>query len=273
MPPISDFAILFYILLLILMGGIYFLGYAFHYAIEESRIITLRLRVSLLLGVTFGLPAYCFFVFDMWHINSREFANNTYQLDLIHYYAVLVIFAGGTLYRFFRYAEFEDLVFLALISIFILRVLFDTSFVDDVFYWVFFTFILYYGLFVIKHWAARIKEAFVIGLLFTVLSWGISFFVVDSFRSNGYYATYIGCIFVSTLWIRYLWNLEYKRRKRCPACGGWGKLGYKEKKRFWWAIGYKESSNSKNCETCQGKGWQHKYPDLFHGEPKNTLRQ
>jgi len=270
MPQISDTTLLFYIVLLILLGGVYFISYLFHYAVEESSVINFRLRVTLLCLFTLGLPFYCFIFFDGWYYQTISFFSLDYQFDWLHYVGVLILLSGTTIYRFFRYADFEDLIFLGLISVFILRALFDQAFVNHVYAWIYFAFVMYYGVFIIRNVFTRISDSIFWGVVLSLGFWGFSFFVLDYFRTNQFYAAYIAIIFVTTLWMRYLWILEYKRRKRCPNCGGWGKLGIKGKKRFWWAIGFKESSSSKSCEACQGKGWMHKYPVLLHGEAKKA---
>lgn len=257
---------LFYTILLILCSGIGLVGYLFHLGVEESTIITLRLRLSIMFAVTLIVPMYCYFFFDLWYYGAKDYFNVSFRLDDLHYYTLLALFGALTLYRFFRYSHFEDLVFLALSSLFLLRFLVVTEFKWHIFFWVFYFFILYYGIFLVRYWTSVLSERLALGGVLAVVSWLLLFFLVDGFRENGYYMTYLSCVFMATLWVRYLWNLEYKRRKRCPNCGGWGKLGIKEKKRFWWAVGYKESSGATPCQNCGGKGWFYRYPDLFHAE-------
>lgn len=262
MPDVS----IFYALLLIFSFFMGMIAYGVHYAIEESSIITLRLRILLLFAFAIGLPVYCYFIFDAWHYQGLSFNLISYPLDDTHYYLLLLVFAAITLYRFFRYTQLEDVVFLALTALFLLRFFVVTTFSSHVYFWIFFFFIYYYGVFIIRSWTPHFTERLFLLVLLGVFTWALLFLVVDNFRASGNYMTYLSCIFVATLWIRYMWNLEYKRRKRCQACGGWGKLGMKGETHFWWAVGHKERSSSKLCDKCKGKGWVYRYPDLFHVE-------
>ena len=110
----------------------------------------------------------------------------------------------------------------------------------------------------------------------------------DAFRFTEYYATYAALLFVVAMWIRYFWLLEYKRRKRCDTCSGWGRITAKYKDIFWWGVGYKEKvqsadaasqmkqdfmrmlgykdyqSTPSTCNNCKGRGWHYRHKNLLH---------
>jgi len=259
----SSFNPVLYLVILIISGGVVLLANGLHYAIEESTIINFRLRLSLLTLATLALPVYCFFTFDVWHHHGFQFLGADYMVTDNQYKGLVALFGVAIAFRFYRYSDYEDLVFLMLIGVYLLRFLLGVNAAEHVYLWVFFAFMLYYGAFIILHWTKVWSERAFMGVLCIIGSYLLVYFA-DWVRASGYVMTYMGFILMVTLWVRYLWNLEYKRRQRCKTCGGWGKLGIKEKSYFWWAVGYKESSSSVPCKQCEGKGWIYRYPDLFY---------
>ena len=253
-----------------------------YYFSEESKILTLRARIIVLGILNASIIGLSFWgIDDNYH---REFLQAWLPVEqpipqLLYYMAagLLGVLAASVYLRNSSWSSQVVVLSLALVFARFIHYYLPGYAIAAALYvaGAFYLFALVSNIFqtALVRIAAILSSAFI--LLILVM-------IADGLRYHHYWATFGTILFTFGVWTRYFWLLEYKRRQKCPECSGWGKKTAKFNDIFWWALGYKERTQSgdyeletkqtmmrtlgykdyqalpSTCPTCQGKGWHYR---------------
>lgn len=268
-----------------------FLGYNMYYFSEESKILTLRARL-LVLGIMTALIIGLSFsgIDDNFH---RQYLQKWLPigepLSQTLYYIGAGLLGALAILLYIQNSTFTSQLIVISLSIVFARFV-HYYLPEHVFAAALYVIGAYYLFVLLSNLFQKTLER-ITALLAGAILLLLIVMLADSFRFHHYWATYVSLLFTGGIWIRFFWLLEYKRRQKCPECSGWGKKTAKFKDFFWWAVGYKERTQSNDyelefkqnmmhllgykgyqatptqCEKCKGKGWlyrEHYGENILH---------
>lgn len=262
-----------------------FTGYQFIYIVEESNVLTLRARMVVMLFCTAIIWAAAFFGLDDLYMQQWLYGSN--DTLITNFYPYIAFILGGIgAYFFVRKSTVTEQVVIISLGLILARLVHYYS--KEYVYWgplyallLFFYIPLVFN--IVKDGLTQTTAVLGGIVLLVPITIGI-----DILRDRNYYALYFAVIFTGAIWMRYFWLLEYKRRKKCDACGGWGQRTSKFRDIFWWAVGYKERVQTNSveaankealmkmlghkdyqatptiCPKCMGRGWHYRNENLLH---------
>lgn len=262
-----------------------FVSYQFLYIVEESQTLTLRAKMMVMLLCTTAIWCAAFFGIDDLWVRYWFYDENDLLLTNLHPYISIALGLAAA-YTFIRKSTVTEQVVIISLGIILARLVhyYSPEYVSwaplyamSLFFYIPLSFNIIHD---------RLTQTTVI-LGGIVLLVPITLFA-DVLLHRQYYALYTAFIFTGAVWMRYFWLLEYKRRKKCDACGGWGQRTSKFKDIFWWAVGFKEKVQSNSieaankesvmktlgykdykatpsrCEKCEGRGWHYRHDNILH---------
>jgi hypothetical protein len=272
-----------------------FLGYYMFYFVEESHILTLRARIVVLGFMSLLLLMLTFAgIDDNYH---REYLQKWITMgepisDNFYYFGAGLL-AALTLGLYIQNSTWSSQLIVFSLALILARLV-HYYMPEQVFAAALYSVAAYYLLILLSNLFQNPLEripavlaAFFLPIPFVLFA--------DSWLFHHYFGTYTALIFVGGIWIRFFWVLEYKRRQKCPECSGWGKKTARFKDVFWWALGYKERTQSYDyglemkqsimqllgykdyqalpttCPKCKGKGWHYRenYADNILHAPES----
>ncbi|MGB1205472.1 MAG: hypothetical protein ACPG5B_07500 [Chitinophagales bacterium] len=253
------YIVLFWLLFLVIYGSQWL-----NKKVEASNLLTLRLNIRIFGLCSFGIILAAFGVDICYKYGIFWLFPQKFLPDIFYWIFLL----GAGLSIFLRYWKFTDhkeiFVVISLITL-SLRFVVELEYHDWIYTAALFSFLMLYASFIIRYLDDMSVTRRLLTWLITLIIVTVSCFVLERFvRLNQHYFTYLLVLYLVTIWERYFWHLEYKRRGSCSACGGWGQEGTSGKEKAWWAVGYSKTSGKTNCQTCGGKGWVHRNEKLLH---------
>ena len=244
-------------IVLILIG----LGYFIHKKTEASKILTLRSDLMIMSFIALIMLGLSYFVLDNWAIFRDEDIAWDPQ---VRYVLMTVLFFVLSLFFLSKSNGFQ-IIAVAGGSFLLARFLAGNLFLAEFSHYFLWAFALYYTGSTVLYLQKDIITTSIGILLVIIISWFFGWAGKHFFYNTYHLAAYFWCFFIIMILARYIEILEFKRRKRCRSCYGYGRiLNAKKPKKFWWAVGYKNIKDSKSCEACNGKGWTYQNDSLLH---------
>lgn len=230
---------------------------------EESKTLELRANLWVLGGGSLIMLASLWVAIDALRANDFVFKIYGYDYYINYYYIIIGVLALIALNEYHQISTWSDKVTILLVALLFGRFVAGVAGAPWEWFSVLYTTFLYYAIFNIAFIEDRLPLR-VVYMIVTALALIPLCLAIDFVRTLGYYAMYIACLYIAVIIFRYIWNLEFKRRSRCPHCSGWGSVSARPFYTPWWAVGKKYSPSNNPCPKCEGKGWKYRYDDLLH---------